>query len=202
MNSRELSGRAVQEAQRLGHAELGPEHLVLAMLDPQSDSAAGRALRACGVTYEAFLQEIEGMAPKYVEPEGTPVPSRGRIASLEATGLFGRAEGLALGLGSPRVRTEDVLLAIIWGHREAMVTQTLDRLGATRERIREELEALSVDMPSLAFPRRHEWEEWRPISTEELDRLGAKLRNAGILYRVAYQDHQPLVSVQRTAADG
>ena len=201
MKLSELSGRAAEEAERLGHPELDPEHLVLAMLHPEADSTAGRALRACGLTYEAFLREVEDLPPKYLERKGTPVLPRGRIVSREGTSLLARAEGLALGLGSARVRIEDVLVALIWREPESMATTILDRLGATRERIREELEALDVDMPSLPLPRRREWEEWRPISREELDRLGAELRSANVLYRVAYQDDQPLVSVEKTRAD-
>jgi hypothetical protein len=56
-------------------------------------------------------------------------------------------------------------------------------------------------MPSVPFPRRREWEEWRPISREELDRLGAELRSADTLYRVAYGDDQPFVSVEKAPAD-
>jgi ATP-dependent Clp protease ATP-binding subunit ClpA len=197
MKLSELSGRAVQEAERLAHSELDPEHLVLSMLHPEVESTAGRALQACGLTFELFLREIEHLPPKYLDRKGTPVPPRGRIVSREGTSLLARAEGLALGLGSAHVRTEDVLVAIIWGHPGSMVTQILDRLGATRERIREELELLDVDMPSVPFPRRREWEEWRPISREELDRLGAELRSADTLYRVAYGDDQPLVSVEK-----
>ena len=117
--------------------------------------------------------------------------------SLAGTSLLARAEGLALGLGRPRVTTEDVLLAVIWEEPGSMVSQILDRLAATRERIRDELEALDVDMPRLPFRRRREWEEWRTVSKDELDRLGAKLRAAGRLYRVGYKGDQFLVSVEK-----
>jgi ATP-dependent Clp protease ATP-binding subunit ClpA len=187
MKSCEVSARAVQEAERLGHTELDPEHLVLAMLHPKAD--------------ELLLREIEHLSPKYLDRKGTPVLPRGRIVSRSGMSLLAHAEGLALGLGNARVTSEHILLAIIWGHPGSMVTQILDRFGATRDRIREELEALDVDMPSLPFPRRREWEEWWPISSEELDRLGADLRSANILYRVMYRDDGPLVSVEKAPVD-
>ena len=59
MRMSEMSAVAVREAERLGHAELDPEHLVLAILHPEGESAARRALEACGLTYERLRGEIE-----------------------------------------------------------------------------------------------------------------------------------------------
>ncbi len=177
--------------------ELDPEHLVLAILHPEAEpSRARRALRACGVTYESFRRELEELPANYLRRD-RDVPERGLFSSLTQIRIRAKAEGIALGLASPRVRTEHVLLAILWEEPPSMVNHLLDRLGATRERIRAELEALKVDMPSLPFRPHRQWEEWLEVSREELDRLGTELRSAGRLYRVAYKDDRALVSVEK-----
>jgi hypothetical protein len=198
---REMNALAVREAVELGHVELDPQHQVLAMLHPEATpSRAGQALRACGLTHESFRREVEQLPPGYLA-RGREVPEGGgRTLSLAAMQLDARAEGIALGRGNPRVRIEDVLLAIIWEEPPSMVTQLLDRLGATRERIREELEALKVDMPALPFRPRREWEEWREVSQDELERLSAKRRTEGTLYRIARKGDRTLVSVEKATS--
>lgn len=167
------------------------------MLHPEADpSRARQALCACGLTYESFRRELEELPPNYLRRD-REVPERGLFSSLTEMKIRARAEGIALGLASPRARTEDLLLAIVWEEPPSMVNHILDRLGATRERIRAELEALKVDMPSLPLRPHRQWEEWREVSREELDRLGAELRDAGLLYRVAYKDDRALVSVEK-----
>ena len=197
MTSRQLNSLAVREAIELGHSELDPEHFVLAILHPEADpSRAREALSACGLTYASFRHQLEELPASYLRRD-REVPERGLFSSLTEMKIRARAEGLALGLASPRARSENLLLAIIWEEPPSMVNHILDRLGATRERIRAELEVLGVDTPNLPFRPQRQWEEWREVSREELDCLGAELRSAGLLYRVTYKDDGALVSVEK-----
>ena len=59
----------------------------------------------------------------------------------------------------------------------------------------------AIDMPQVPLPRRRVWGDWRPISREQLDQLGAELRSKNIQYRVTYTDDHALVSVERKADD-
>jgi hypothetical protein len=43
-------------------------------------------------------------------------------------------------------------------------------------------------------------EEWREVSRDELDRLGAELRSAGLPYRIAYKDDRALVSAEKASS--
>jgi ATP-dependent Clp protease ATP-binding subunit ClpA len=50
--ARDPLGRAFEEADELGHGWIGPEHLVLAMLE--DESVAGKALRGCSVDHDSY----------------------------------------------------------------------------------------------------------------------------------------------------
>jgi ATP-dependent Clp protease ATP-binding subunit ClpA len=198
MNVTELIGLASKEAEVLRHRTIGVEHFVLALLRPDTSTAAGRALRSCGVTHDAYLREVEKLPAKAREPAGAPLIPAGRAINARGTTSLARAEGLALGLGHPGATAEDVLLAVIWEWREPPATQILESLGATRDRIREQLEHLNVAMPNLPLPLLPDWGEWRSISRQELAELGRELRRKRTLYRVAYKGEEALVSIDRS----
>lgn len=72
----ELPALAVEEAERLGHRYLGPEHLLLALLR-QEDTPAANLLRAHGVELEATRAEVNRLVARSVRP--APRPSDGEL---------------------------------------------------------------------------------------------------------------------------
>jgi len=96
---------AREEGERLGHPVVGPEHLLLGVL--RAGGEATRVLGAFGVTLGGARQQVVERAD-YGEgspSEATLTPSTRRIFEL--------ASAEAHKLGSLRVRTEHLLLALM-----------------------------------------------------------------------------------------
>jgi hypothetical protein len=70
----------------------------------------------------------------------------------------------------------------------------LERLGATRQRILDELERRGLSL-AVPLPGRPAWGEWLHISPSEFERLAARLRRDGVLYRYSEQESEVLISI-------
>src|SRR5687768_16136909 len=118
--------RAGRAAARLGHRDIGAEHLVLAMLEP--DTACAEALCACGLQREDFEAAICSLPGSYRRgmSHETPGPQRVLPETLE---VIARAEGLAAGLGVSGVEDEHVLIAVLLEPGSLVVLTLLGRLG-------------------------------------------------------------------------
>jgi ATP-dependent Clp protease ATP-binding subunit ClpC len=118
-HAREALAAAEREARALGHRAVATEHLLLGLLRVD-ESVAARALRLLDVTYEAALaRSLVGasFSPSPTTPWGTPVS----------------AEAPRLSQGRVKVRTEDLLLALI-AHGEGVAAQVLGDFGVDLER--------------------------------------------------------------------
>ena len=118
MRARRLPA-AEREARALGHRAVATEHLLLGLLRVD-ESVAARALRLLDVTYEAALaRSLVGasFSPSPTTPWSTPVS----------------AEAPRLSQGRVKVRTEDLLLALI-AHGEGVAAQVLGDFGVDLER--------------------------------------------------------------------
>jgi Clp amino terminal domain, pathogenicity island component len=105
--ARQVLELAWEEAERLGHRYLGPEHLVLGVLR-QGDSEASRVLAAAGVDLAAARAELGRLAGRGVVPGPRP-------SDAELLGLLG------VDLEAIRRRTEHAFgrTAVGWAIREA-----------------------------------------------------------------------------------
>jgi hypothetical protein len=99
-----------------------------------------------------------------------------------------RAEGLAAGMGSAVVREEHQLLALVWDPGSPVALHLMEKLGATRERVLEELKRREVEVPEVPLPYRPKWGPPFYVSREEFERLAADLRRRGVLYRFNYKE--------------
>lgn len=186
-------------AAELGDSEIGSEHLLLAMLHPESDSAASEALRASGLTYRAVLEDVSKLSGRgSTRVEISPSPGDGRLLNAEAIRVQGRAEGFAGGLGSSVVDSEHLLLAILWDAK-SLASTMVERHGAMRRSILEELGRLGVNVSAVRFPRRPRWSSWRPVSAEDFERLTSELRDAGTYYRFRSKKDSVFISVAEGA---
>jgi hypothetical protein len=128
---------AQQEARRLGHGRLDPEHLLLGLISYE-ESVAVQALTLLGVSLEDLRRQLHhGLAPGHQTPAGPIRPSRPRGQKALSSAL---PEALALAGGKPDrhgcvpVGTEHLLLAQF--HDDGPATQALVRLGAGESQVR------------------------------------------------------------------
>jgi hypothetical protein len=199
MSPLDLVSQAAQQARDLGHPWIGSEHLLLALL--ATDSASGQALRACGLSYEAACEAVSGLSDSYVQrtPRDDPYPStppcNWLVHAADIQRIDARAEGLAAGMGSAEMRDEHELLALVWDPSSPVALHLMERLGATRERVLEELGQLGVEVPMVPLPYRPLWGPTFRLSREEFEQLAAELRHRGVLYRFNWEEGEAVVSI-------
>lgn len=103
----QLTLAAFDEAARLGHSWLGPEHGLLAIIHGDESDPARKALLDAGVTGEL----IERFAPA---EETGPIDGDGTRSNPAWHQIHGRAEGIAAGLGQSTPATVCFVAAMLW----------------------------------------------------------------------------------------
>jgi hypothetical protein len=130
---------------------------------------------------------VSSLSDSYVQrtpcDDPSSTPRNWLIHDPDTQRVHARAEGLAVGLGSAEVRDEHELLALLWDPSSPVGLQLMEKLGATRERVLEELRRVGVEVPKVPLPYRPSWGPTFRLSREEFERLAAELRRLGILYR-------------------
>jgi ATP-dependent Clp protease ATP-binding subunit ClpA len=190
-------------AEGLGHRRIGSEHLLLALVG--SESTSGQALRACGLSREAVLDEISRLPDGYHERMRSGATPSGSFLAVdqELRAIDGRAEGLAAGLGSTEVRDEQRLLSLLYEPTSILATRIIEKRGVTGEQILEELNRRGVKVPEVPPPTRPKWGPPRYVSREEFERLTADLRRRGVLYRFNYKEgDQVIISIDERKREG
>jgi hypothetical protein len=129
--ARAVLAGAAEAARGLGQAQVGPEHLLLALFEPRQ-SVAAQALLASGVT----RAEVEARVLSLGEPArsatgGTEAPVPFTPAAVE---VLRGAVVEALQLGHNYIGTEHLLLAL-YRDEESIAARALVALGVDREQI-------------------------------------------------------------------
>lgn len=114
--------RAQEEARRLNHNDIGTEHLLLALCDPEAGVAAD-ALAACGVERSEARVAVERMIGRGTQPTREATGVTPRVKKVFALGLQE-----AKRLGSPSYRPEHLLLGIL-AEGEGIGAQVLKGFG-------------------------------------------------------------------------
>lgn len=159
---------AWKEAKRLRSTAFGPEEFLLAILHPdaEADTIAARALRDCGIDRDALAELAKPRRSKQEIAGGPQInPAGYQLRSL--------AEGIAAGLGARAVTSEHVLLAFIW--EPTWSSWQLERLGSSREQLKERLAALGVELPQQELPS-PDPRKWGPKVDVTIDELWILLR--------------------------
>ena len=123
---------AQDEAMRMGHAYIGPEHLLLGlgrlaeMAEP--DAAMRRVFETLGITLEQMRAELG----KVIPPTGRETHATGVTLSPETKEIIQIVNESA---AHNSIVPEDLLLAIV-RDAQSFAAQILARLGATPERVR------------------------------------------------------------------
>lgn len=163
---------AQQEASRLGHHHLDPEHLLLGLIS-QDDGVAVRALNLLGVSLEDLRQQLHDSLGHGHAPPARPIrPSRPRGQKTLNSAL---PEALALGAhadrdGCVRMGTEHLLLAQF--HDDGPAAHALARLGAGENQVRDAITAvLAAAGPAPREITRHRQRPQRSAQARETERL-------------------------------
>ena len=130
------------EAERLGQHWMGPEHTLLGILRGNANDVARRALEQAGLEAAMVESWITRMDPGKEEKSGVTPNPRWHM-------IYGRAEGIAVGLGAPEPGAVHFLLATLWDGRRWALTETP---GVTREAIVDALAQLGVTVPPTPLP--------------------------------------------------
>jgi len=112
-----------EETRRLGHDNIGTEHLLLG-LSEEGTGVGGRALAECGVEPDALRAQIEELVGR-----GTSTPSGHIPFTPEAKKALELSLREALALHHTYIGTEHVLLGVL-RENSGPATEALRRLGA------------------------------------------------------------------------
>jgi hypothetical protein len=139
-------GPAADQARRLDHGWVGPEHYLLALL--AAPSAATEALAELGITYDRLVDDLASLA---VGPEWPRYDGKGLSPNAAGYKLEARAEGLALAFGHRWPAPEHWLLAMVYDD-SCWVIGRLHHLGATQPAIVDALRRRGVRVPEGSRP--------------------------------------------------
>jgi prophage maintenance system killer protein len=126
---------ARQEARRLGHVSVDPEHLLLGLIRVGEGTGIS-ALDRLDVSREALRRQLEESIGHGPERTHGPV----RFSRPRGQKVLSSALPEALGYGTTDICTADLLLAQY--HDDGPASRTLARLGATERRVRDTVAAL------------------------------------------------------------
>jgi ATP-dependent Clp protease ATP-binding subunit ClpC len=121
--------RAQEEARVLDHDYIGPEHLLLGLID--GGGLAPKALESQGIGLDAVRERVEQVIGR-----GEQAPSGHIPFTPRAKEVLRLALGEAQGLGHRYIGTEHILLGLI-SEGEGVAAQVLTGLGADLDGTRE-----------------------------------------------------------------
>jgi ATP-dependent Clp protease ATP-binding subunit ClpC len=123
---------AQEEARILGHSYVGPEHVLLGLIDEGSGVAA-KALESLGISQETVRQRVEEAIGRGEQAQSGHIPFTPQTKQvLESSLRESRA------LGHNYIGTEHILLALI-GQGDGVAAQVLTGLGADLNGTREQV---------------------------------------------------------------
>ena len=135
--AQEAALAAQQLAERSGHPEIEPEHLLHTLVE-QADGVVQSVLRQLGVEPARVLEEDRGLLGRQPQAHGGAEP--GLSPRLRAVASV--AESEAKRLKDEYVSTEHLLLALTLEGDRAASAQLLSRHGVTTDRVFEALSAI------------------------------------------------------------
>lgn len=124
--------RAQDEAARLGHANIGTEHLLLGLVSG-GDGVAARVLAELGVTLADAREHVEALMGRGESSRDTGIPFTPRARKVLEVSLRE-----ALQRDQSVIGTEHLLLGLT-SEAEAVAARVLDRLGIDLARVRSQI---------------------------------------------------------------
>jgi ATP-dependent Clp protease ATP-binding subunit ClpC len=123
---------AQEEARHLHHDYIGTEHLLLGLIH-EGEGVAARALESLGISLEAVRAQVTEIIGQGQSAPTGHIPFTPRAKKVLELSLRE-----ALQLGHNYIGTEHILLGLI-REGEGVAAQILVRLGADRDRVREQV---------------------------------------------------------------
>ena len=133
---------AQEEARHLNHNYIGTEHVLLGLIH-EGEGVAAKALESLGISLEAVRAEVTGIVGRGAEAPSGHIPFTPRAKKVLELSLRE-----ALQLGHNYIGTEHVLLGLI-REGEGVAAQVLLKLGASFDRVRQQVVQLLADASAL-----------------------------------------------------
>jgi hypothetical protein len=156
--------RAADQARRLEHGWIGPEHVLLALF--AQPSPATEALEEVGVTRERAEEAARAMGRS--DPPPPPYdPGAGLSPNSAWYRLTGCAEGLGLAAGRRWPRPEHFLVAMVYG--DHVLAPLLHRAGSSEQALLAALARRGVPVPEADPPAYRPWRGGRHVEVTEAE---------------------------------
>ncbi|SRR5258706_8524621 len=140
--ARHVLSLAQEEAERLQHSYIGPEHLLIGLVR-EEDGIAGRALRGQGFD-PAEMRELVDRLTRF-----PPLDSSSRLdLTPEAKKVLELAVAEAQSLNHPYIGTEHLLLGLL-RQTEGIAIEVLRQHNVSAEEVRREVLRLLKESPAL-----------------------------------------------------
>ncbi len=145
---KEVISYSREEALRLGHDYIGPEHLTLGMIR-EGGGLGMRILKALNVHADDLRREIEAS----IRPHSKSTITHGNIPLVKQAEKALKVTYLEAKLFNNNIiGTEHLLLAIL-KDEDSVVTRILSRFKVNYQVVKEELEYMMSENPKAEFPR-------------------------------------------------
>jgi ATP-dependent Clp protease ATP-binding subunit ClpA len=129
---------SLRESLQLGHEYIGTEHILLGMLR-EGEGVAAKALEELGIGLDAIRQQVVEIIGR-----GQQLPSGHIPFTPRAKKVLELSLRESLQLGHEYIGTEHILLGLI-REGEGVAAQVLTRLGATKDRVQQQVLQLLQD---------------------------------------------------------
>jgi ATP-dependent Clp protease ATP-binding subunit ClpC len=130
LEARQVVVLAQDQARKLGHTQIGTEHLLLGLIAEET-GAAGRAFAKLGVTLDAARDAVMAL----VRPGDPAPPDRQIPFSPRAKGTLEASLRQAMGFKDTSIDTEHILLALLI-ERDGRTASMLASLGCPPDLLR------------------------------------------------------------------
>ncbi|HKX75108.1 MAG TPA: Clp protease N-terminal domain-containing protein [Acidimicrobiia bacterium] len=156
-----IISRVYKESRDLKAGFVGTDHLLLAILNPDQPTAASQALDDLGLSYEV---ERERFTKNHRRSRRQGVSMNPALHTV-----IGWAQGIAVGMGSPVLTDEHMLLALVYYEHDSLpffvdrdeLMETLEKYGVATPRVR----------PPVPEAPSGPWGPWVYLNYEELSKV-------------------------------
>jgi ATP-dependent Clp protease ATP-binding subunit ClpC len=131
--ARSVVVQAQDEARRLEHDHIGPEHVLLALIHDGIGGVGAKALEALGISLQSVRQRVEEIIGR-----GEQAPSGHIPFTPQAKGILSLALEESGAFGHHYIGTEHLLLGLIRGGDD-VAARVLSELGADLDGAREQV---------------------------------------------------------------
>ena len=166
--SRRALKLAQQEAERMHHAQIGTEHLLLGLLR-EEEGIASYVLRELGLQSGDVQHWIERLS---TARQSSPLFSAELDLTPRTKRVLELAGDEARRRGDPRIDTEHILLGLV-RQGDGTALEILSRLGVTSEQVRHYTDRILQRQPALAGKRKRA--SVKSVKTPLIDQLAIDL---------------------------